>query len=122
MLASIVKSNYPKQKLYVMFIVDGNKSNSFQRLMSVLNNKEFEGNFHIQNRMFTDIVCFRILVSLKANQRILVDGIYENVGYSVFLKEENRGKRDSQWLFVEIIRNMMPEFKPNYVLVCYVRN
>jgi len=97
MLASIVKSNYPKQKLYVMFIVDGNKSNSFQRLMSVLNNKEFE-------------------VSLKANQRILVDGIYENVGYSVFLKEENRGKRDSQWLFVEIIRNMMPEFKPNYVL------
>lgn len=34
---SIDASNYPKEKLYMFFIVDGNRGNSFQALMSVLN-------------------------------------------------------------------------------------
>jgi hypothetical protein len=44
---------------------------------------------------------------VKQNQRVLEHGVYQSVPYSVFLKEENRGKRDSQWIFVELLRNMV---------------
>jgi cellulose synthase/poly-beta-1,6-N-acetylglucosamine synthase-like glycosyltransferase len=82
----------------MFFIVDGNKANSFQCLMNVLQEGKFKE-------------------KVNANERMLVHGEHRGVGYSVFLKEQNRGKRDSQWLFVEILRNMVPAFKPNYVFV-----
>lgn len=43
-------------------------------------------------------------------------GTFKGVGYSILLKEQNRGKRDSQWIFVELLRNIMPQFKPPFVL------
>lgn len=49
------------------------------------------------------------------NERQIRHGTYEGVAYTVFLKEQNRGKRDSQWLFVEILRTML--HKPTYVFV-----
>lgn len=56
---------------------------------------------------------------VKPNERALEHGIYKGVGWSVFLKEQNRGKRDSQWLFVELLRNIIPQFKPPFVLVFF---
>jgi hypothetical protein len=80
----------------MFFIVDGNKANSFQSLMTVLNGKPFNER-------------------VPPNERALHHGVYEGIGWTVFLKEQNRGKRDSQWLFVEILRCMV--FKPSFVLV-----
>lgn len=57
------------------------------------------------------------LDNLKPNERTLEHGVYNGIGYSVFLKEQNRGKRDSQWLFVELLRNIIPQFKPPFVFV-----
>lgn len=95
-ISSISASNYPKHKMYMFFIVDGNKANSFENLMECLTKKPY-----------TEPV--------PSKHRILKHGVYEGIPYSVFLKEENRGKRDSQWLFVELLRNMIPEFAPTYV-------
>jgi cellulose synthase/poly-beta-1,6-N-acetylglucosamine synthase-like glycosyltransferase len=95
-IGSITNSNYPKEKLYMLFIVDGNKANSFENLMEVL-----------LGQPWTEPV--------KSGTRVLESGVYAGVAWSVFLKEENRGKRDSQWLFVEIMRNLLPQFKPPFV-------
>ena len=40
---SICDSNYPKDKLYMLFIVDGNKANCFQNLMSILEDRDYKG-------------------------------------------------------------------------------
>lgn len=95
-IGSIAETNYPKHKMYMFFIVDGNKACSFENLMECLLKKPY-------------------LDPVPAKHRILLHGVYEGIPYSVFLKEENRGKRDSQWLFVELLRNMIPEFAPTYV-------
>jgi hypothetical protein len=56
------------------------------------------------------------LAPVKPKTRVLEHGAYvpkdgpnkgKGIAWSVFLKEENRGKRDSQWLFIEIMRNMV---------------
>lgn len=95
-IGSIASTNYPKHKMYMFFIVDGNKANSFENLMECLLKKPYDE-------------------PLPPKHRVLKHGVYEGIPYSVFLKEENRGKRDSQWLFVELLRNMIPEFAPTYV-------
>eukprot|EP01114_Cavostelium_apophysatum_P009296 TRINITY_DN223_c0_g1_i1.p1 TRINITY_DN223_c0_g1~~TRINITY_DN223_c0_g1_i1.p1 ORF type:complete len:836 (+),score=267.36 TRINITY_DN223_c0_g1_i1:237-2744(+) len=95
-IGSISASNYPKHKMYMFFIVDGNKANSYENLMECLTKKPYAE-------------------TVPAKHRILKHGVYDGIPYSVFLKEENRGKRDSQWLFVELLRNMIPEFAPTYV-------
>lgn len=95
---SIDQANYPKEKLYMFFIVDGNRGNSFESLMSVLRpDVEWKG-------------------KVKEGERSLQHGIYNGIGWSVFLKEKNRGKRDSQWLFVELVRNVIPQFVPPFLL------
>jgi hypothetical protein len=100
-ISSIAASNYPKHRMYMFFIVDGNKANSFENLMECLTKNTFDE-------------------PVPSHHRILKHGVYEGIPYSVFLKEENRGKRDSQWLFVELLRNMIPEFAPQYVFVSTV--
>ena len=96
-IGSIVDSDYPHDKLYMFFIIDGNRGNSFQHCLSILN-PDFKG-------------------TPKPNERAIEHGSYKGIGYSVFLKEQNRGKRDSQWLFVELLRNIIPQFKPPFVFV-----
>jgi len=95
-VGSICASNYPKEKLYMLFIIDGNKGNTFQNVMELLLDGPYPD-------------------AVPAGKRILKHGVYQGIPYSVFLKEENRGKRDSQWLFVELLRNMIPEYSPEYV-------
>eukprot|EP01114_Cavostelium_apophysatum_P013196 TRINITY_DN3137_c0_g1_i1.p1 TRINITY_DN3137_c0_g1~~TRINITY_DN3137_c0_g1_i1.p1 ORF type:complete len:794 (-),score=191.04 TRINITY_DN3137_c0_g1_i1:1423-3804(-) len=95
-ISSICNSYYPRNKMYMLFIVDGNKDGSFENLMEVL----------LDGKPFEDVV-------EKGVQR-LEQGVYRGVNYSVYLKDANRGKRDSQWLFVEIMRNMIPTFKPPF--------
>jgi cellulose synthase/poly-beta-1,6-N-acetylglucosamine synthase-like glycosyltransferase len=38
---SIVRSNYPKEKLYMLFIVDGNRARSFESLMETLHDEPY---------------------------------------------------------------------------------
>lgn len=98
-ISSITNSNYTKQKLYVIFIVDGNKGATFQTLMECLELNKYEE-------------------KVPSNARIIKHGNCNGVNYSVFLKDQNRGKRDSQWLFIEIVRNIFPEHKPPYLVFC----
>jgi len=95
-ISSISATNYPKHRMYMFFIVDGNKAASFENLMECLLKKPYDE-------------------PVPPRTRLLKHGVYDGIPYSVFLKEENRGKRDSQWLFVELLRNMIPEFAPGYV-------
>jgi len=95
-ISSICNSVYPRNKMYMLFIVDGNRDKSFESLMEVLQD----------GKQFEEIVPYGV-------QR-LEQGVYRGVNYSVYLKDFNRGKRDSQWLFVEIMRNMIPTFKPPF--------
>jgi len=96
-VSAITNSNYTKHKLYVVFIVDGNKGSTFQALMEVL-----EGTIYEER--------------VPSATRVIKHGACNGVNYSVFLKDQNRGKRDSQWLFIELVRNIFPEHKPPYLI------
>jgi hypothetical protein len=42
-IESIVNARYPKHKMYMFFIVDGNKARSFEALMGILQDGSFQG-------------------------------------------------------------------------------
>ena len=50
---------------------------------------------------------------------MVIHGKYKEVDYTVLLKEENRGKRDSQRMFVEVLSKMTDGLKPKYVMVFF---
>eukprot|EP01114_Cavostelium_apophysatum_P012633 TRINITY_DN2877_c0_g1_i1.p1 TRINITY_DN2877_c0_g1~~TRINITY_DN2877_c0_g1_i1.p1 ORF type:complete len:682 (+),score=155.55 TRINITY_DN2877_c0_g1_i1:58-2046(+) len=96
-ISSVTNSNYTKHKLYCVFIVDGNKGSTFQSLMELLEGPKFAE-------------------KVAPNTRVVKHGSCNGVNYSVFLKEQTRGKRDSQWLFIELVRNIFSEHKPPYLV------
>ena len=60
-------------------------------------------------------------------QQIVQHGKYKGqdkklIGWTVFVKPKNRGKRDSQWLFVELMRNIIPGLNPPYAFVNFFLN
>jgi len=96
-VTSIYSSHYTKHKMYMVFIVDGNKNNTFQSLLEVLEGTPFEEK--VQN-----------------GKTMVKHGVCHGICYSVYLKEATRGKRDSQWVFIELVRNIFPEHKPPYLV------
>lgn len=104
---SIVSSTFPLSKMHIYFIIDGRKNGCFDNLMKVITN---DNNFHFE---------------IPEKEYYLTQGIYESsfpenkgkrINYTVLVKPNNEGKRDSQRIFIQTLRYSIDNIKPKYTL------
>lgn len=109
---SVRDSNYPSEKMYMFIIVDGNLGGTYESAMAVLNDIGDNEEWSDEKKRVE-------------GTQIVEHGKYKGkdgkeIGWTVFVKPKNRGKRDSQWIFVELLRNLIPGLTPPYAFVSHL--